>query len=95
MTLGHLRDLIDFGGHDEVALRQSVDLVGPKGDPHFSPGEQDVRMMPLFLGDGADTIHKVESFLKIGEREGARDVVLVDYIPIWQLVTEAMEFRTF
>jgi len=36
-------ELIDFGGQDEIALRQAVNFVRPGRDLDFSPGKEDVR----------------------------------------------------
>ena len=33
---------IGFGGQHEVALGQAVDLVGPNGQLHVAPREEDV-----------------------------------------------------
>jgi len=42
-------ELINFGGQDEIALRQAVDFVCPGRDLDFSPGKEDVRVVPLFF----------------------------------------------
>ena len=36
---------VNLGGHDEVVLMQSMDLLGLQGDRHIAPAEADVRMM--------------------------------------------------
>jgi hypothetical protein len=41
---------VDLGRHDEVALRQAVDLVRPQCDLGFTPGKQDIGVMSLFFG---------------------------------------------
>src|SRR5713226_10439687 len=38
-SLGFI-ELVDFGGQDEIALRQAVDLVRPGRDLDFSPGKE-------------------------------------------------------
>ena len=49
-------ELIDFGCQDEIALRQTVDLVRPGCDHDFSPGKEDVWVVPSLtwhvLGSG-------------------------------------------
>src|SRR6266404_1566598 len=42
-------ELVDFGGQDEITLRQTVNFVRPGCDLDFSPGEEDVWVVPLFL----------------------------------------------
>jgi hypothetical protein len=38
MTIMSCCEAVDLGGHDEVALGQAVDLVGPHCDFGFAPG---------------------------------------------------------
>src|SRR5580658_216704 len=83
--------LVDFGGKDEIAFGEAVDLVGPGGDFRFAPREQNIGMMSLLFGDGAHFVHERERLLEIGEREGARDVVPVDYLPLRHLLCEGVE----
>jgi len=62
--------------------------VRPDSDFGFSPREQDVGMVALLLGDCAHAIHEVERLLKIRKLERAREVMLVDNLPVWKLVGE-------
>src|SRR5262249_23319244 len=73
---------INLGGHDEVALGQTVYLVSPECDFRFSPTQQDVGMMSLFFGELTHTIHKRQRLLKIRKGKGSRYVVLVDDLPL-------------
>jgi hypothetical protein len=91
----NLRNLIDFRGHNEIALRETVNSVGPESDLDLTPSQKDVRMMPLFLGHGSYAIHEIESLLKIREGKFARDVMFVDHAPIGQLMAKAVELRSF
>jgi len=86
---------VDLRRHDEITFGQAVDLVGPDGDFGFSPLQQDIRMMALFLGDSADAVDEVESIFEIGEAEGAGDVVLVDHVPIRELMAEGVKLLAF
>ena len=83
--------LVDLGGEDEVALGETVDFVCPNGDLGLSPGEDNVRVMALFFGDRAYFVHEFERGLEIGEGERASNVVLVDDMPIGQLMAEVVE----
>jgi len=87
--------LIDLRGHDEVAFGQAVDFVRPQGDLGFAPGQQDIGMVALLLGHGSYAVHEGEGLLEIGKGEGAREVVLVDDLPVGELVAEVVEFRAF
>ena len=74
-------ELVDFGGQDEIALRQAVDLVRPGRDLDFSPGKEDVWVVPLLLRKLANAVYEREGSAKVGKREGLRDVVLLNHIP--------------
>src|ERR1700683_242145 len=73
---------VDLRGHDEIALGEAIDLVRPERDFRFAPGQQNIRMVPLLLGQRTHTIHEIERLLKVGKWEGASDVVLVDHAPL-------------
>ncbi len=90
-----LGELVDLGSHDEVALGEAVNLVRPDGNFDFSPGEEDVRMMTLLLGELADAVHKGEGAAKVGELEGFRDVVLFDDAPAVHLLLQSGERLAF
>jgi hypothetical protein len=56
--------------------------MGPQSDFNFAPSEQNVGMVTLLLGDATDSIYKVQGLLEIRKREGASDVVFIDYLPV-------------
>jgi len=85
--------LVDFGGQDEIALRQAVDFVCPGRDLDFSPGKEDVRVVPLFFRK-ISSFDEFEGFAKVGKLEGLRDVVLLDHIPAVHLLLQKGEFLT-
>src|SRR5262249_232709 len=82
---GSALQLIDLRGQNKVALREPVDLVRPNGDFRAPPGEQNVGMMSLLLGDGAQRVDEIEGLPKIGKCETSRQVVFVDYLPMRNL----------
>ena len=53
-------ELVDFAGHDEIALSQAVDLVRPGCDLDSSPGKEDVRVVPLLFRKLTYSVHKLE-----------------------------------
>src|SRR5258707_14814003 len=71
-------ELVDLGGQNEIALRQTLDLMRPGRDLNFSPGKRDVWMVPLRLGKVTYAIHKLECSAKVGKSERLRDVVFFD-----------------
>ena len=86
--------LVDFGGKDEIALRQTVDLVRPSRDLDFSPGKRDVWVMPLLLRQLTNVIYELEGFAKVRKLEGLRDVVPLNHIPSVDLPLQRGEFLT-
>ena len=86
---------VNLCGHDEVALGEAVDLVRPKRDFGFAPGEQNVGMMPLLFGQSAQAIHEIERLLEIGKGERASDVVLVDHAPVGDDFVQRLEVLAF
>jgi len=87
-------ELVDFGGQDEIALRQAVDFVRPGRDLDFSPGKEDVRVVPLFFRKISSLVDEFEGFAKIGKLEGLRDVVPLNHIPAVHLLLQRGEFIT-
>src|SRR5712692_5343958 len=87
-------ELVDLGGQDEIALRQTVDFVRPGRDLDFSPGKEDVWVVPLLLRELAYAVHELESLAKVGKREGLRDVVLLNHIPSIHLLFDGGKLLT-
>ena len=80
-------EFVDLGGQNEIALRQTVDLVCPGGDLDFSPSKEDVWVVPLLLRKLTNAMHKLEGFAKVGKLEDPRDVVFFDDVPPVDLKT--------
>src|SRR5438876_3344839 len=70
------------GGEDEVALGQAIDLVSPDGQPDLPPGQIDVGVVPLLLGEVPDPIGEVERFAEVLEAELLLEVVLFHHTPV-------------
>jgi hypothetical protein len=87
-------ELVDLCSQDEIALRQAVDFVRPGRDLDFSPGKEDVRVVPLFFRKISNLVDEFEGFAKVGKLEGLRDVVLFNYIPFVHLLLQRGEFLT-
>ncbi len=74
-------ELVDFCSQDEIALRQTVDLMRPGRDHNSSPGKKDVWVVPLLLGKLTYAIYKPEGSAKVGKLKGLRDVMFFDDVP--------------
>ncbi len=83
--------MVDFGRQDEIALRQTVDLVRPGLDFDSSPGKEDVWVVRLLLRKLTYAIYKPKGSAKIGKLEGPRDVVFVDDVPPIDLLLKYRE----
>src|SRR5262249_49406759 len=80
---------------DEVALGETVDLVRPDRHADLAPGEQNVRVMSLLLGEVTDLVGEGERRLEVGELEGLLEVVLVDHVPGGELGAVTVELGAF
>ncbi len=87
-------ELVDLCGQDEIALRQAIDFVRPGGDLDFSPGKEDVWVVPLLLRELAYAVYEREGSAKIGKREGLRDVVFLNNIPSVHVLLQRTELFT-
>ena len=50
---------------NEIALGQTVNFVRPNLDLHFSPGQINIRMMPLRFGEFADFVREIKRLSKV------------------------------
>src|SRR5688572_28460827 len=76
-----LQNLIDLRSQDEVASRQTVDLVRPDSHDHFSPRQVYVGMMAFAFCNRADRIREGQRLREIGKAENFLEMVLVDDLP--------------
>jgi hypothetical protein len=86
---------INLGRHDEIALGQTINLVGPKRDFRLSPGKQDVRMVALFLSYFPNPIYERQRLFEVRKSEGPGEVVLIDYLPMRPVRQLLMNFSQF
>ena len=78
--------LVDLRGQHKIALRQAADFVGVDLNVHFPPGQAQIGMMAFRFRDGADAVHEIERGFEIGKEEALRDVMLLDDLPLRQLL---------
>src|SRR4051794_9080433 len=76
-----LRRLVRLRRQDEVVLAQAAHGVGPEGHLHPSPGQEDVGVVPLALGDLAQAVDEVEGFAEVLEAVFLLQVMLVGHRP--------------
>src|SRR6185369_11507744 len=87
--------LVDLRRQNKITLGQPVDLVRVGFHVHATPGQRDVRMMSLGLGDCTHAVDEIERRLEVGEKEVLGDVVLVDHLPVRHLRRELLQLRAF
>jgi hypothetical protein len=94
--LGKLRfeESVNLCRQDEIALRQTVDLVRPGCDIDSSLGKRDIWVVSLLLSKLTHAIYEFESSAKIGRLEGLRDVMFFDDVPRIDLLLKYGEFLT-
>ncbi len=92
MDLLFLMQEIDFRRKNKIALGQAIDLVGPDRGFHLSPGETQVRMVALLLGQRANPVYKVQSGFEVGKIEAAGEVVVRDHLPPRGFLLQFLQF---
>jgi len=76
---------------DEVALGQTVNLVRPGGNHNFSPGQQQIRMMALFLGHRADLVDVRQCLREIRESVGLLEMMFFHHFPAGNLPDQRLQ----
>ena len=66
---------VNFGGHDEIVLMQSLDLLGLQRDCSIAPAEADIRMMALSFREFTNFLNKSECLPEIAKSEAPLDPV--------------------
>ena len=75
------RQPTDFGGEDEVAFRQAINLVRPEGELDAAPGQINIGMMVLLFGQFPDLVGKMERLAEILELIFPFQMMFVDDAP--------------
>jgi hypothetical protein len=77
---------VNLGGHDEVVLMQSLDLLGLQRDRRIAPTEADIRMMSFSFREFANLLNKGKRLSKIAKPEAPLDAVsFLHQLPVWGL----------
>jgi hypothetical protein len=66
---------INFGGHDEIVLMQSLDLFGLQRDRGITPTEADIRMMAFSFREFTNLLDKGKRLPEIAKPEAPLDAV--------------------
>ena len=64
---------INLGGHDEVVLMQSLDLLGLQRDRRIAPTEADIRMMAFGFREFTNRLDKSKRLPEIAKPEAPLD----------------------
>src|SRR6266446_9497504 len=66
---------VNLGGHDEVVLMQSLDLLGLQRDRRVAPTEAEIRMMAFSFREFTNLLNKGERLPEIAKPEAPLDAV--------------------
>ena len=66
---------VDLGGHDEIVLMQTLDLLGLQRDRRIAPTEADVRMMAFSFREFTNLLNKGKRLPEIAKPEVPLDAV--------------------
>src|SRR5258708_23479449 len=77
---------VNLGGHDEVVLMQSLDLLGLQRDRRIAPTEADIRMMAFGFREFTNLLNKGKRLAEIAKPEAPLDAVsFLRQLPVWGL----------
>jgi hypothetical protein len=68
---------VNLGGHDEIILVQSLDLLGLQRDRGITPTEADIRMMTFSFREFTNFLDKSERLSEIAKPEAPLDAMSV------------------
>ena len=75
---------VDLGGHDEVVLMQSIDLLGLQRDRRMAPTEADIRMMAFSFREFTNLLNKGKRLSEVAKPEAPLDAVsFLRQLPVW------------
>ena len=67
---------VNLGGHDEVVLMQSLDLLGLQRDRRIAPTEADIRMMAFGFREFTNLLNKGKRLAEFAKPEVPLDAEL-------------------
>src|SRR3984893_14273876 len=82
---------VNLGGHDEVVLMQSLDLLGLQRDRRIAPTEADIRMMAFGFREFTSLLNKGKRLAEIAKPEAPLDAVsFLRQLPVWGLCVKEL-----
>src|SRR6266699_390302 len=82
---------VNFGGHDEIVLMQSLDLLGLQRDRGIAPTEADVRMMAFSFREFTNLLDKGKRLPEIAKPEAPLDAArFLRQLPVWGLCVKEL-----
>ena len=82
---------VNLGGHDEVVLMQSLDLLGLQRDRRIAPTEADIRMMAFSFREFTNLLNKGQRLPEIAKPEAPLDAVsFLRQLPVWGLCVKEL-----
>src|ERR1700724_4278315 len=82
---------VNLGGHDEVVLMQSLDLLGLQRNRRIAPAEADIRMMAFGLCEFTNLPNKGKRLAEIAKPEAPLDAVsFLRQLPVWGLFVKEL-----
>src|SRR3984893_9246699 len=82
---------VNLGGHDEVVLMQSLDLLGLQRDRRIAPTEADIRMMAFGFREFTNLLNKGKRVAEIAKPEAPLDAVSFGRkLPVWGLCVKEL-----
>src|SRR6476620_11131684 len=77
---------VNLGGHDEVVLMQSLDLLGLQRDRRIAPTEADIRIVAFGFREFTNLLHKGKRLAEIAKPNAPLDaVIFLHQLPDWGL----------
>src|SRR5215468_12329576 len=73
----HLREgAVALGGENKIAFGQALDLVRPDRHPDAAPGEREIGVMVLLLGDRTDAVDQRQRASEVLDAVGLLEMVV-------------------
>ena len=77
---------VNLGGHDEIVLMQSLDLLGLQRDRGIAPTKADIRMMAFSFREFTNLLNKEKRLPEVAKPEAPLDAMsFVSQLPVWGL----------
>src|ERR1700723_3029679 len=82
---------VNLRRQNKIALRQSINLMRPRGNFRLPPPQKNIRVMPLVLRNRPHLVHKRERLLKIRKRERPHNMMPIHYLPLRHFLRQPLQ----